>query len=293
MLCRHGGPRTIVSIMTTTSPGWYDDGTGAMRWWDGATWTENVAERPAERPFEQPTAATVPLQPAERAFPAPVPRYSLPAGDVPAQRLSPDAAFSPPPEPRKSGVWFVWVVLGLIVVGVIVALALLTPLLLSAFPTGGGPADASSREPSSEPSSEPSVAEPSGEPVDGPPSAADQQAAVDTIQRFSDAWIAGDCEGYFATTTEAFREEIILIPDCETFDADTRAFVGLYDDYRMTIGDVEVVGSAVAVSATESYTSRYDENGNETDVVTTYEDGYEYFVVRVNGDWVIDDFFAE
>jgi len=61
----------------------------------------------------------------------------------------------------------------------------------------------------------------------------------------------------------------------------------------MTIGDVEVVGSAVAVSATESYTSRYDENGNETDVVTTYEDGYEYFVVRVNGDWVIDDFFAE
>jgi hypothetical protein len=29
--------------MTTTPPGWYDDGHGGMRWWDGANWTEHVA----------------------------------------------------------------------------------------------------------------------------------------------------------------------------------------------------------------------------------------------------------
>ena len=31
------------SLMTSTSPGWYDDGHGAIRWWDGADWTEHVA----------------------------------------------------------------------------------------------------------------------------------------------------------------------------------------------------------------------------------------------------------
>ena len=24
-------------------PGWYDDGTGQTRWWDGAAWTQHVA----------------------------------------------------------------------------------------------------------------------------------------------------------------------------------------------------------------------------------------------------------
>lgn len=28
--------------MATTPPGWYDDGTGTTRWWDGSTWTDNV-----------------------------------------------------------------------------------------------------------------------------------------------------------------------------------------------------------------------------------------------------------
>src|SRR5688572_29281016 len=28
--------------MATKPPGWYDDGRGALRWWDGAQWTEHV-----------------------------------------------------------------------------------------------------------------------------------------------------------------------------------------------------------------------------------------------------------
>ncbi|MGA1827655.1 DUF2510 domain-containing protein, partial [Microbacterium sp.] len=28
--------------MATTPPGWYDDERGALRWWDGAQWTEHV-----------------------------------------------------------------------------------------------------------------------------------------------------------------------------------------------------------------------------------------------------------
>lgn len=28
--------------MTDTQAGWYDDGSGTMRWWDGQNWTESV-----------------------------------------------------------------------------------------------------------------------------------------------------------------------------------------------------------------------------------------------------------
>lgn len=30
--------------MATAEPGWYDDGTGKQRWWDGARWTEHYAD---------------------------------------------------------------------------------------------------------------------------------------------------------------------------------------------------------------------------------------------------------
>jgi hypothetical protein len=39
--------------MSTTQAGWYDDGTGTMRWWDGQTWTEAVQPTaPAPQPAE-------------------------------------------------------------------------------------------------------------------------------------------------------------------------------------------------------------------------------------------------
>ena len=32
----------------TTPPGWYSDGGGPQRWWDGVRWTDHYAEEPAE-----------------------------------------------------------------------------------------------------------------------------------------------------------------------------------------------------------------------------------------------------
>ena len=62
----------------STPAGWYDDpgapGSGSLRWWDGAVWTEHVAPRPtmAAQPA-QPTVAAQPAQPTASGYPAAYP----------------------------------------------------------------------------------------------------------------------------------------------------------------------------------------------------------------------------
>ena len=192
--------------------------------------------------------------------------------------------------------WVVWVGLGVVLLGVIVASALLTPALLDGLTAGGAPAttpSSASVAPSDAPSGAPPTTESSAEPVDGALSEADRQAAVDTVNRHNSSWLTGDCDAYVATTTEQFRSVIMLVPDCETFDTESRLFAGRVDGYETTIGDIEVVGSALVVSTTETYTSGYDYDGNPTEEPMAYEERYEYILVSENGRWVIDDFFVE
>lgn len=75
-------------------PGWYDDGTGQTRWWDGAAWTQHVAPTPGTAP----EAPATPAAPVEALRPgAPDPRPSLPpedrAPEVPAEQTFVPAAF--------------------------------------------------------------------------------------------------------------------------------------------------------------------------------------------------------
>ncbi len=62
----------------TTPPGWYDDGQGAQRWWDGNGWTDHTqpaatAQQPTQQPVQQP--GQQPTQP-----PPSQPPYGQPAG---------------------------------------------------------------------------------------------------------------------------------------------------------------------------------------------------------------------
>src|SRR4051794_9629827 len=113
----------------TTAPGWYDDGHGAMRWWDGANWTEHVAEPDPEPMTEQPTAVLASPYFADQPTPPGPLSPEAPRGGYPAV-YAPDpgsrggspggyrggypnrgGAFIAATEPRKSRLWIVWVVL--------------------------------------------------------------------------------------------------------------------------------------------------------------------------------------
>ena len=46
--------------MTSTPAGWYDDGHGSTRWWDGAQWTQWVRDKPGGTRSEDPPGTLAP-----------------------------------------------------------------------------------------------------------------------------------------------------------------------------------------------------------------------------------------
>lgn len=295
-------------MTTTTPPGWYDDGNGSRRWWDGANWTEHVAAPAvaasdvaapaAVQPVDQPTAPTMPLPsgtqeglavapPYVASYPAAAaiaPPY-VPGGYATAYAIPPADATPAATQPPKSRMWIVWVVIAAVVLAIVVALAALTPILWMAVTSSGTSPSAAAA-----PSSTPTTQESSPAVEVAAPTAADEVVATETVLRHNESWLVGDCDGYMATTTEELRQGL-EITNCETFAVESRYFAAGVDDYVTTIDDVEIVGSTISVSTSETYMSRYDAEGNQTDEPQQYVDRYEYFVVRSGEGWVIDDYF--
>lgn len=57
---------------TITPPGWYDDGHGSLRWWDGSQWTTHTAPLPGQQaPVPPPVQQPVQVQPAQPVQAAP------------------------------------------------------------------------------------------------------------------------------------------------------------------------------------------------------------------------------
>ena len=87
-------------VSSSTPPGWYDDGSGAQRWWDGAGWADRT-QAPARSSSPSFSAQYGdryghPLTPPEPVVVAAAPVASVPP--VPSVRLQPD----PEPEPEES-----------------------------------------------------------------------------------------------------------------------------------------------------------------------------------------------
>jgi len=273
--------------MATTPPGWYDDGHGAMRWWDGTQWTEHVAQPDAETAADAPTeaeivaaseageaAAAAQVDPAAAAgarlpSPAETPAYQPYAttpppadGVFPGFEGSGGGAFTAATEPRqgRSKLWILWLVLGIVLLGIVVALAVLIPLLLLGNAAGGGSGSAAET--------------------------ADEKAAVAAVEQYDDAWQNGDCDAFEASTTEQFRAEAAFA-DCAAFQSEAAAFEASFDDYTVRIDDVVTQDGAILVTTTESYTALIDAEGNPTDP-TEGATVYHYTIVPVGDGWAID-----
>ena len=298
--------------MKTTPPGWYDDGHGALRWWDGAQWTEHVAQPDAEvtdAPTEAeivaasqaesvPGAAAVDADsaavgagvpapaamqepqtyaagdPAATLFGvqdgAPVQAGSPAAGDQPAvpghhagapygAPDAPSGAFTAATEPRKSKLWILWLVLGVVLLGIVIAAAVLIPLLfLNVANSGNG----------------------------GSASSADEQAAIAAVELYDEAWQEADCEAFATSTTEQFQADSGFA-DCAAFVAEAELFAANFDEYVVTIDDVVTADGEIMVTTTESYVVVVDTEGNPTDP-TPGEIVYFYTLVPDGGGWAID-----
>ncbi len=218
--------------MTTTPPGWYDDGHGVQRWWDGNGWTQHVH---------------APAAPAQVEADA-------------TQIFEPGGA--PLPEAPKSRLWILWVVLGVVVVGLIVAAAVLIPLVIGLVTRG--------------------LTTPA---VTG--STADERAAIAVVEQYDQAGATGDCEAFLSSTTEGFRIASEIV-DCATFDEAVGYFDASTDDYVLTITGVESSADDIVVQTREEYTLLIDAGTPLDEPQTAYSE-YSYTLVEQDGEWFIDD----
>lgn len=272
--------------MATTPPGWYDDGRGALRWWDGAQWTEHVQTPDAEPDAVDGAAESVvtePVEPAptlaDAATPAqetaPTPPYetapegaSTPSappgypGGFPGG-AAPSGAFISATEPKKSKLWILWVVLGVVLLGIVILATVLIPILIGMFGTiaNGG----------------------SG----GMPTAEDEDAAVAAVELYDEAWGTGDCDKFEQSTTEDFRV-YLEIPDCATFTSASQGFIDTVQDYELSVVSVESAEGQVTVTTLETYLSLVDDQGAPLETPLPYEDAYAYVVVPADDGWAID-----
>ncbi|BDV31536.1 DUF2510 domain-containing protein [Microbacterium terricola] len=250
--------------MTTTPPGWYDDGHGALRWWDGAQWTEHVAE---------PDAAPAPAQEAPAAqAPAPAPEqpvYDPTQDGTTALGLPPEGypggggiftAATDPGERKKSKLWIVWVVLGVVLLGFVILAAVLIPLALRMFATAG-------------------TVEPQNEA---------QTAAVAAVTLYDEAWREVDCDKFEQATTPDFRAEQLL-NDCAAFEEQAQFFADSIESYEVTITGIDEAGDSITVATTENYAALIDPDGNKLNESQPYVNHYEYETVPSGDGWAIDE----
>lgn len=238
--------------MTSKPPGWYDDGRGALRWWDGTQWTEHVAV-PDPEGDESALDGGVDDLPVE-----------LQGDDSDDESGAASGAFGAATESKKSKLWIVWAALGVVLLGIVVAIAVVVPLLFLSAQSAGAP-----------------------EAPDVVAEGVDQQAAVDAVHQYNEAWLEGDCDDYVEVTTETFREAQTN-PDCDTFEEASQFFEDSVEDYRVTITAIESDGTSILVSTTDRYGSHLDENGAVSESTLPLTDHFTYVLVPVGGGWAID-----
>lgn len=235
--------------MAQAAAGWYDQGDGRQRYWDGAAWTEHfapiappaVAAPPAPGPLaEPPVVAEAPAPEAiaePPAAPAAPPALAAPAAPAPFAAAPAPGPLAAPPGftpavTKKRKVW-PWIVAAIGVVVLLIAGAI-TLFVVVLNKASEGPRDA--------------------------------------VHAFDEAWRTGDCAALEATTTEAYRVSTGW-DDCAAFQ---ESGPDTTDGLSFSITGFNVTGSEATVTTKERYP---DEEATFTGT---------YNLIKVDGDWKID-----
>lgn len=285
--------------MTSTPAGWYDDGHGALRWWDGAQWTQHV--HVADAAPAVPSVPAVPAEPVVSATLVTEPTTEAAAPDPAAPQApsvpttAPDAqAPGVPPLPQVPGVPPVVQAPGLAPV----AGQPLAP---------GGPYTGTAIQPGAPAKTGRAWVVPvilgaafvllvtlaiifipmivnSFTTAQYSDSESD---AVEAVEEYDEAWRTGDCELLEESTTESLRESLGTA-DCASFAAAAEGFQDSTDDYSLRVTDVTTEGDAITVRTYEEFTSYLDDDGNTVPGFDAYQE-WDYTVIEVDDDWVVDD----
>ena len=212
--------------------GWYNDGQGQQRYWDGSQWTEHTAPLPDETapaaPVAAPAAPVAPPAPPVAEAPAPPVAPAAPAPPAAAAPAAPAAPIAAPAAPQsyaapapaksasKTGLW-VGLGAGVVVIGAI-AVVLITML-------GGGGGGSSTPE-----------------------------AAVES---FLDAAKDGDCKAMVSLMKfDEGTDEGEALEDCES-SSDAGLFGAETESMKFTVGEATVDGDSATVEVTISMTVDY------------------------------------
>lgn len=273
--------------MSQTPPGWYDDGQGLLRWWDGTQWTEHTHDLPvtptppeqiggAEPPEEDASASPTEEPPATEGQTVLDPAAALGLGEPPAAGVPdyhsygatqtdtvpagyPGGYAGAEPE-KKSRAW----VLPVVIVGALIVLvglaALLIPMVIGLITGASG----------------------------GEGSTSDEQAAADAVADYDDAWDGADCDLLASVTTTEFRA-LQGLDDCEAFVATAEQFDAAADDYEVTVNEITADGGTITVITEETFLQVVGDDGAELDTPIPGSVVYIYTLVDVDGAWLIDD----
>lgn len=262
--------------MNTIAPGWYDDGAGSIRWWDGTAWTGHVQPQAPATGFAAP--AQVPVLPASDAAAAAALAEPYPTRDQAAQ-----AQAARQTQPGRSGTVRLIAVIAIVV---IVALSFASYFAVAAlirntaewvssvpFSEGqGGGGDSEGQGGGGD----------SGAESSGP----DVMTAVEprferVVRDYNIAIETSDCELFERTTSEEFRANPWGYTGCDSFAELTAPLNEGVSDYRIEYeGQYAQSEYVVEVQTTERYL--YD--GHE------YEDSFTYEIsVQTGGRLAITD----